>query len=111
MDQVDRSVVAFETALGICAVRWSDVGLASVRLPSARTAALPRLDGVRDVPGPIRAAIDGIVAVLAGEPVDLGFVRLDDRGIDPWRRAVYAAARALPPGTTATYGEVARMIG
>ncbi len=49
--------------------------------------------------------------MLGGRAVDLGFVVLDERGIDPLRRAVYAATRAIPPGTTATYGDVARAIG
>jgi methylated-DNA-[protein]-cysteine S-methyltransferase len=51
------------------------------------------------------------VALLAGEPRDLGFVQLDERAIDPLRRAVYAATRAVPPGATATYGQIARAIG
>ena len=36
---------------------------------------------------------------------------LDERGIDPFRRRVYAATRAVQPGTIATYGQVARAIG
>ena len=43
--------------------------------------------------------------------VDLGFVVLDDEEIDAFRREVYAATRAVPPGSTATYGEIARVIG
>src|SRR5262245_10402680 len=105
------SIVAFETALGTCAVRWTDAGIASVRLPSRRTAGLPRLADVAGVPGPVRAAIDGITAVLAGEPRDLRFVDLDESGIDVFRREVYGAARTIPAGTTATYGELARAIG
>jgi methylated-DNA-[protein]-cysteine S-methyltransferase len=34
---------------------------------------------------------------------------LDDRA--PWDRRVFAAVREIPPGATASYGEVARMIG
>ncbi len=111
MTRMEPSIVAFATPLGTCAVRWTDVGIASVRLPSERTAGLPRIDDRVDVPEPIRAAISGIVAVLGGGTVDLGFVTLDERGIDPLRRAVYAATRTIPPGATATYGELARAIG
>ena len=111
MTTMEPSIVAFETPLGTCAVRWSDRGIASVRLPSARTAGLPRIDERAGVPPPVRAAIAGIVAVLGGRPVDLGFVILDEDGIDPLRRAVYAATRTIPPGRTATYGDVARAIG
>jgi methylated-DNA-[protein]-cysteine S-methyltransferase len=105
------SIVAFTTSLGTCAVRWTDAGLASVRLPSARTEELPRAgDGVA-IPPSIAAAINGIVAVLDGASLDLRFVELDERVVDPFRRAVYAAARTIPPGSTATYGEIARAIG
>jgi methylated-DNA-[protein]-cysteine S-methyltransferase len=111
MDTVETSIVAFETPLGTCAVRWTDAGIASVRLPSPRTAALPRLTDTAAVPEAIQTAIDGIAAVLGGETLDLGFVFLDERGIDPFRRAVYAATRTILPGSTATYGDVARLIG
>ncbi len=111
MSVMAPSIVAFETSLGTCAVRWTDAGIASVRLPSSRTAVLPRVDDRPGVPQSVRAAIVGIVAVLGGSAVDLGFVVLDEQGIDPLRRAVYAATRTIQPGTTATYGDVARAIG
>jgi len=63
------------------------------------------------VPEPIRHAIAGIVAVLDGEPLDLGFVALDERDLEPWRQEVYAATRRISPGTTVTYGTIARAIG
>lgn len=111
MDTNISSIVAFDTRLGICAIRWTDAGVASVRLPSPRTAALPRLSDAPFVPDAVRAAIDGIVAVLDGAPADLRFVALDERGIDHFRRAVYAATRTIAPGSVATYGDIARAIG
>ena len=113
MDPMTDPVVAFETALGLCAVRWTEAGIASVRLPSPRTAGLPRLgaDDAPPVPPRILAAIAAIVDVLGGARRDLGFVALDERGIEPLRRSVYAATRRIPPGRTATYGDIARMIG
>jgi methylated-DNA-[protein]-cysteine S-methyltransferase len=111
MSTMTAGIAAFDTELGTCAVRWTEHGIASVRLPSARTSTLPRVEGVAAVPAPVREAIDGIRGLLAGESVDLGFVMLDDGDIDQFRRDVYAATRAIPPGSTATYGEVARAIG
>jgi len=109
---ITDGIVAFDTELGICAVRWTDAGIASVRLPSPRTEALPHVPDDGDaVPPTVRAAIEGIVEVLAGSTLDLRFVVLDERSIEPFRREVYAATRAILPGTTATYGEVARAIG
>jgi methylated-DNA-[protein]-cysteine S-methyltransferase len=105
------SIVAFDTALGTCAVRWTDVGIASVRLPGPGTTRLPRLEDARSVPDQVRAAIDGIVEVLGGRPRDLGFVQLDERGLDELQRAVYTATRGIAAGTTRTYGEVARDLG
>jgi methylated-DNA-[protein]-cysteine S-methyltransferase len=110
METMETSIVAFETALGRCAVRWTDGGIASVRLPSARTALLP-LIGDQPIPATVGEAIAGIVGVLEGRPVDLEFVGLDERAVEPFRREVYAATRAVPAGTTVTYGQIARAIG
>jgi len=111
MDTMNAGIVAFDTDLGTCAVRWTAKGIASVRLPSARTDDLPRIDDGVAVPASVQAAIDGIRRLLAGESVDLGPVVLDDAEIDAFRREVYAATRAIPAGSTATYGEIARAIG
>ena len=111
MSTMTAGIAAFDTALGTCGVRWTEQGIAGVRLPSPRTADLPRLDVVSGVPAPVREAIAAITRLLAGDSVDLGFVVLDDQEIDPFRREVYAATRAIPPGSTATYGEIARAIG
>ena len=47
---------------------------------------------------------DGDLSALHDLPVDL-----EDR--PAWDRLVLAAVRSIPPGATASYGEVARMIG
>jgi len=111
MNTMLASIIAFDTALGTCAVRWTEAGIASVRLPSARTAELPRLAPELGVPAAVRLAIEGIRAVLEGERRDLHEIRLDERRIDPFRRRVYAATRDVRPGTIATYGQIARAIG
>jgi methylated-DNA-[protein]-cysteine S-methyltransferase len=111
METMTGGIVAFDTELGTCAVRWTEEGIASVRMPSPRTATLPSLDQATALPADVRAAIAGIADVLAGAPRDLRFVALDEREIDPGRREIYAATRAVLPGTTATYGQIARAIG
>src|SRR5262245_565047 len=111
MDTMNAGIVAFETQLGTCAVRWTGAGIASVRLPSARTSELPRTGDNASIPVVVREAIDGIQRVLAGESVDLRFVVLDDTDVEPFRRQVYAATREVPAGSTVTYGEIARAIG
>ena len=52
----------------------------------------------------VRAYLDGDLDALDGLPMDL-----DDR--PDWDRSVLAAVRGIRPGTTASYGDVARMIG
>jgi methylated-DNA-[protein]-cysteine S-methyltransferase len=110
MDAMTR-MVTFATALGRCAVGWSEAGITSVLLP--RRSALPGVpvEAAGDVPAFVHDAIEGMRAVMAGEPRDLTAVPLDERGIDDFRRAVYAATRAIPPGSTRSYGQVARAIG
>jgi methylated-DNA-[protein]-cysteine S-methyltransferase len=99
-------MLAFETAIGTCGVEWSESGITRVLLAG------PRVHGAAlEPPPPVRAAIAGMVALLAGERRGLTRVVLDERGIDPFRRAVFAATRAIGPGSTASYGEIARAIG
>jgi methylated-DNA-[protein]-cysteine S-methyltransferase len=104
-------MVTFETELGRCAVRWSDAGITGVLLPDAGGRPGPVFEQGAAVPRLVADAIDGIVAVMAGEARDLRWVPLDESGVDAWRRQVYAATREIPAGTTRSYGEVARDIG
>jgi methylated-DNA-[protein]-cysteine S-methyltransferase len=103
-------MIPFDTELGTCAVSWSQFGIAGVELPSPFTDELRPREGIA-VPDFVRGAIDGMVAVLAGERRDLSDIPLDDDRIDPFRRQVYEATRSIAPGRTATYGEIARAIG
>ena len=102
-------MATFETVLGRCGVSWSRDGITGVELPGSRTRDVSALDD--RAPDFVRAAAEAMAAVLAGERRDLGDVPLDERRIDPFRREVYAATRAIPAGTTATYGQIARAIG
>lgn len=104
-------MVTFETKLGRCAVRWTEAGVSGVLLPTAGGRSGPRPEDGASVPPFVREAIDGMTAVLAGESRDLRNVPIDDRAVDPFRRSVYAATREIAPGTTRSYGEVARSIG
>jgi methylated-DNA-[protein]-cysteine S-methyltransferase len=103
-----ETTTTFDTELGRCAVRWTDAGITGVLLPIRDGRPDPADDD--DLPEFVRRAIDGMTAVLAGTADDLRDVPLDDRAVDPFRREVYAATRAIPPGATRSYGEVARAI-
>ena len=59
----------------------------------------------------LRAGGDALQAYLGGDRHALGDVPIDLDDRPTWDRLVLAAVRGIPPGTTASYGEVARMIG
>ena len=108
----------FVTAIGECALAWSDVGLTGVWLPEARAGALRRKLAQRlapvkesEPPALVGAAIDAMTRLLAGSRVELDGVALDLAAIDDFRRRVYAVARTIGPGRVVSYGEVARLVG
>ena len=115
----DPGHLLFETALGTCGVAWGTGGIVAVQLPERDAAAtrarllrgLPLCQGTGDPPPYVRSAITGIQALLAGEPRDLREVPLDMSRISPFHQQVYAIARAIPPGRTRTYGELAQQLG
>ncbi|WP_348770378.1 MGMT family protein [Hydrogenophaga sp. PAMC20947] len=64
-----------------------------------------------DVPSLVPQAVQGIQALLRGEPRNLLELPLDMSLLTDFQSRVYAFARAIPPGSTRTYGEVARGLG
>ena len=108
----------FDTAIGRCGIAWSDQGIVGVQLPETREReTLGRLlkhypDATQGTPPPaIQHALDNIIALLAGESADLSVAALDMRHVPPFHRRVYDVARAIAPGETISYGEIARQIG
>jgi methylated-DNA-[protein]-cysteine S-methyltransferase len=104
-------MLVFETELGACGIEWSDAGVTRVLLPERQPLGGSPVDDARDVPQAIGDAVASIVALLAGEARDLREVVLDESGIDPFRQSVFAATRAIGPGETASYGEIAQRVG
>jgi len=115
----------FSTAIGPCGLAWGPGGIVAVQLPEPTEAAtrqrmlkgLPRghtLDpSAHDAVAPpaIQAAVSGIQALLAGERRDLQELVLDMSGISDFHQKVYGIARAIAPGQTRTYGDVAEALG
>jgi methylated-DNA-[protein]-cysteine S-methyltransferase len=110
MAAMTTGTVTFDTALGRCGVRWSDAGITRVLLPDGGPQPARPPQDAGDAPAFVRRAIDGITAVMGGAPDDLRDIPIDDRAIDDFRRAVYAATRQVSPGTTRSYGQIARAI-
>jgi methylated-DNA-[protein]-cysteine S-methyltransferase len=97
---------SFETAIGRCAIAWTDRGIARVRWPGSRRAV-----GSATPPPEVQRAIDGIQALLRGEAADLTRVPLDLGDLGAFERRVYEVARSIRPGSTRTYGELAAELG
>ena len=113
-----RSYALFATALGTCAIAWSEIGVTSVWLPEGGPESLRRKVERRCAAAteatptaPIGSAIAAITRLLAGERVDLRDIALDDADVDPFDRRVYAVTREIAAGEVLTYGEVAARIG
>ncbi|SFQ74137.1 methylated-DNA-[protein]-cysteine S-methyltransferase [Amycolatopsis arida] len=114
----DTGFAVFDTALGWCGIAWGERGVAGAQLPEGDAAAVrARLrrrfpDALEQQPPPaVRAAVDGVVALLGGEPRDLAEVELDMTGVPDFHRRVYEVARTIPPGATLTYGDIAHRLG
>jgi len=108
----------FDTALGRCGVAWGPRGIVAVQLPEADERAL-RARIARAVPGAressppadVKRTIEEIAALLDGQQCLLADVALDMELVPEFDRRVYSVARAVPPGRTITYGEIAARLG
>jgi methylated-DNA-[protein]-cysteine S-methyltransferase len=108
----------FESPIGDCAVVWGERGLIGVYLPEAdaqatRARIQRRFHGALETPPPadVQAAIDAIGELLHGGANDLQSVDIDMSRLPEFNQQVYAIARAIPPGRTRTYGEIAAELG
>jgi methylated-DNA-[protein]-cysteine S-methyltransferase len=108
----------FDTALGTAAVAWSDRGIVRTFLPepsaqAARARVARRLPDASEGAPPehVRRLIDDIVRLLGGDHVSFEWVSIDDDAVSELDRRVYSATRTILPGSTRTYGDVARLLG
>jgi methylated-DNA-[protein]-cysteine S-methyltransferase len=109
----------FETAIGACALAWgADGKVAGAQLPEASE------QGTRnrmrrqypqalesDPPAFVQDVIRRVRNLLDGQADPLLDVPLDLTGVPEFNRRVYEVTRAIAPGRTLTYGEVAAKIG
>jgi methylated-DNA-[protein]-cysteine S-methyltransferase len=109
-----RGYTIFDTGIGRCGIAWGDLGIIGVQLPEAREIEtrrrmLRQYPDAREFRPPlnVEVAIEGIAALLRGEPADLSDVPLDMSGIPYFNQRAYAFTRTIPRGETRSYGEVA----
>lgn len=108
----------FDTPIGRCGLAWGPRGIIGLQLPE-KTAEATRLRLMRHCPNadeaeppkPIARAIDDITALLEGQKKSLRAVTLDMSRAPAFNARVYETARAIPPGVTRTYGDIAHAIG
>jgi methylated-DNA-[protein]-cysteine S-methyltransferase len=108
----------FDTAIGHCGIVWSERGVVAVRFPergdnAVRNRITRRFPHAREAAPreKTQRAIHDIVALLDGEPRDLRHIEIDWGDAPDFNRRVYEVARAIPPGKTLSYGEVAERLG
>lgn len=114
----DLGFALFDTAIGCCAIVWSERGIAGVQLPerdehATRNRVLRRFPAAGEAapPAPVARTIDSIVLLLSGERRDLSEAILDSEKVPDFHRRVYTIARTIPPGSTMSYGEIAERLG
>jgi methylated-DNA-[protein]-cysteine S-methyltransferase len=109
----------FETALGFAGLAWGDKGLIGCHLPEAQADSVrarmrkrfPDALETGTPPAPIEGAEADIRRLLTGEKPMLAEVAIDEARVPEFNRRVYEIARAIPPGETLTYGEIAVKLG
>jgi methylated-DNA-[protein]-cysteine S-methyltransferase len=116
----DRGLTLFDTPIGRCGIAWAPGGVVAIQLPerddrSAIERLARRAPGVGPAAPPypphIEHAMREITALLSGDHVGLADIPLEFEGVPDFDRRVYDIARAIPPGATRTYGDVARDLG
>lgn len=113
-----QAFALFDTPIGTCGVAWNKNGIAGMQLPATnadKTRAHIRKrwpTAVEAAPPPgVRRAIDRVLTLLKGEKIDLTDIPLDLEDAPEFNRKVWDIARAVPPGQTITYGDIARRLG
>lgn len=108
----------FDTAIGPCGIAWREASIAGVQLSEgdeARTRAhmQRRFPDAAEAPPPpeVAAIMSRLRRSLEGEPDPMLDVPLDLDSLAPFQRRVYEVTRAIAPGRTLTYGEVAAALG
>ncbi len=118
MSEAIQHYHVFETAMGFCAIAWSDAGVARFQLPTKTAEAAERLMRRRAFgaepgapPEDIAAVIEAAKRYFAGEEMDFSQVQLDLAGQDAFFAQIYDALRRVGWGRTTTYGALAKEVG
>jgi O-6-methylguanine DNA methyltransferase len=112
------SWATFSTPIGTCGLVWNSHGILRLFLPESESGLIERLRSLTGspcsptrIPAMARTAMSRLQAHLAGTLDDFAGIPIDLTACTPFQQKVYAALRAVPPGSTISYGELARHIG
>jgi methylated-DNA-[protein]-cysteine S-methyltransferase len=118
MSQAAQSYHVFETAMGFCAIAWSDAGVSRFQLPTRTAEAAERLMRRRALgaepgapPENVAAVVEAAKRYFAGEETDFSQVQLDLGGENAFFAQIYDALRRVGWGRTTTYGALAKEVG
>ena len=113
-----QAFALFDSPIGSCGIAWNAKGIAGFHLPLATAQATrarlqQRWAGAVEStpPAGVQRVIDRVLALLAGEAIDLSDIPVDLADAPEFHRKVYEVARTIPPGRTMTYGEIAKRLG
>ena len=101
----DRGVVAMENLVS------EEEFLTGLDRRFVRRAPAPPDESAGMAAAHLERALAAVEAFAGGDLEAFDELPLDLADRSAWDRAVFEAVRGLPPGTTASYGDVARMIG
>jgi methylated-DNA-[protein]-cysteine S-methyltransferase len=118
MGETAQHYHVFETAMGFCAIAWSDAGVARFQLPTKSAEAAERLirrHAPSAEPGApaedVAAVVESARRYFAGEEMDFSSVHVDLAGQDAFFAQIYDALRRVGWGRTTTYGALAKEVG
>jgi methylated-DNA-[protein]-cysteine S-methyltransferase len=112
-----QAYTLFDTTIGPCGIAWSERAVTRLQLPGPNPRATEqrlRAAGAHSpgVPPPdIERIVANVQLYLSGQKIDFSSIALDLAGVSPFHQTIYRAARAVPWGHTATYGDLAHQIG
>jgi methylated-DNA-[protein]-cysteine S-methyltransferase len=108
----------FDTVIGPCGIAWRGEVVTGAQLPVGGAEATRMRMARRhpeaaegEPPVAVKRVMERIAALFAGTRDDLADVVLDLEALPAFPRRVYEIARAIGPGATLTYGEVAARLG
>jgi methylated-DNA-[protein]-cysteine S-methyltransferase len=114
----DTGYCLFDTAIGACGIAWTGGAIASCQLPERdRDATMDRMSrrhpdwSEAAPPFWVQEVMERVQALLGGARDDLADVPLDWSGQPDFNRRVFEITRAIPPGRTLTYGDIAKQLG